>query len=554
MRFLKTYTLFLFALFAVSCIKYDMSYPRILAEFTEFTAEGAKSVTIDPATMTVFITLDEQSDLAQVKVQSVALNEKASFKGGDLPSVLDLRNPYKVTLSMYQDYIWTIKAEQPVERYVKCANQVGDASISVNRREVYVYISMSQRLKYLEIKDMKLDLVGSEVLSTTGYHVEDNVSVEKTLDCSFPMILDCTNARTFAVQTRTGVEEWKLIAIPVEVPAQISSVSPWTWSADVSATFDGTSEPPVIMYKQLDQTEWLSVPEENVTVDGIDYSVHIDGLEPLTQYEVKLIFLGEDLPGTTFMTCAPVQLPNFNFDQWWSPDNGALWYPYAQGADPTVWDSANAGTAGFGLGSSTVPETNDVVSGKAVRMTSKYAAVKFAAGNLFTGKFRSVVGTSGADLDWGVPFTSRPKALKGWYKYQPALVNYKGNAKVENPTEYDQGQLQVLLVETDSPYRVLPVKVDGKTTNGPTYKDQNTIIDLATHETVIARGLRNLTISDSDSDGNADWVEFVLPLEYRDTRTPTYVVVTAASSYLGDFFTGGDGSVLMIDELEFVYE
>lgn len=543
MRFLKTYVLFLFAFFAVSCIEYNMSYPRILAEFTEFNAEGARSVIIDPATMTVAITLEEEADLAQVKVENIALNDKASFKNGDFPSVLDLRNPYQVTLSLYQDYIWTIKAEQPIDRYVRCSNQVGDASFNVSQREVYVYISMSQRLKYLEIKEMKLDLIGSEV-----------VSVENSLDCSFPMVLDCTNARTFSVQTRSGVEDWKFIAIPVEVPAQITSVSPWTWSADVAATFDGTSEPPVIMYKKVDDTEWLSIPEENVSVDGINYNVHIDGLEQMTQYEVKLIFLGEELPGTTFTTCSPIQLPNSNFDQWWSPNNGTLWYPYGEGANPTIWDSANPGTAGFGLGSSTVPETEDVVSGKAVRMTSKYAAVKFAAGNLYTGKFRSVVGTSGADLDWGVPFASRPKALKGWYKYQPSLVNYKDNAKVENPTEYDQGQLQVLLVETDGPYKVLPVKKDGKTINGPTYKDQSTVIDLETHETVIARGLRNLTISDPDSDGNADWVEFVLPLEYRDTRIPTYVVVTAASSYLGDFFTGGDGSVLMIDELEFVYE
>ena len=533
MRFLKTYTLFLFALFAVSCIKYDMSYPRILAEFTEFTAEGAKSVTIDPATMTVFITLDEQSDLAQVKVQSVALNEKASFKGGDLPSVLDLRNPYKVTLSMYQDYIWTIKADQPVERYVKCANQVGDASISVNRREVYVYISMSQRLKYLEIKDMKLDLVGSEVLSTTGYHVEDNVSVEKTLDCSFPMILDCTNARTFAVQTRTGVEEWKLIAIPVEVPAQISSVSPWTWSADVSATFDGTSEPPVIMYKQLDQTEWLSVPEENVTVDGIDYSVHIDGLEPLTQYEVKLIFLGEDLPGTTFMTCAPVQLPNFNFDQWWSPDNGSLWYPYAQGADPTVWDSANKGAATF-IGSSTTPEEQDVISGKALRMESKYAVIAFAAGNIYTGKFGQIAGV-GAILDWGTPFSSRPSGLKGYYKYTPKPIN-RVKAPYENiKGQMDKCQIQIFLTDWDTTFEI-------NTTAGK-------FVDFANDEHIIAYAKLE---TDQQTDG---YVEFNLPLEYRDKyRKPKFIVISCCSSYLGDYFTGGEGSVLLIDEFELLYE
>ena len=532
-----------------------MSYPRILAQFETFEVEGAVNVDIDPTTQTVTVSLDELSDLKSVKVTAVELNENSVFSDGDFPQVLDLTKPFHVTLSMYQDYEWTVKGAQNVDRYVRCANQVGTASFNAERCEAYIYVSMSQRLKYLIIDTMKLELEGSSILTTTGYETIDNLSTQVTKDCAFPMVLDCTSARKFAVRTRDGqVKEWTLTAIPVEVAAQITDVAAWTWSADIFATFDGTSEPPVMTYKKVSGTEWLTIPEENITVDGINYNVHLSGLDEATEYEVKLYFNGEELPGTSFMTGTSAQLPNFSFDNWWTPNGGGLWYPYAEDAAETVWDSANAGTAGFGLGSSTVPEEEDVRSGKAVKMTSKYVAVKFAAGNLFTGKFRSVVGTSGADLDWGVPFTSKPKALKGWYKYSPALVNYVENKKVADPKNYDQGQIQVLLVETDSPYRVLPVKIDGKTTNGPTYKDETKIIDLETDKTVIARGVLNLNISDSDGDGQAEWLEFELPLEYRDYRKPTYVVVTAASSYLGDFFTGGDGSVLMIDELEFVYE
>lgn len=554
MRLRHINILALVILLMTSCIEYDMSYPRILAQFLKFDVDGAENVHIDPTTMTVTVELEEEADLSQVRVTSVELNDNASFKDEAMPEVLDLRTPYHIMLSTYQDYSWTIYGKQDIDRYVKCVNQVGQASFLPESREAYVYVSMSQRLKYLRIDDMKLALAGSEILSTTGLVTVDNAVVEQTQDCDFPMILDCTNARKFSVRTRTGIEEWTLTAIPVKVPAQITSVAAWTWSADIYATFDGTSEPPVLMYKKLSDQQWQQVSQENVTIDGINVNAHIAELEQMTEYEVKLIFLGEELPGSTFTTGSPAQLPNFSFDDWWTPDNGGLWYPYAENADPTVWDSANTGTAGFGLGSSTVPETDDVKSGKAVKMTSKYVAVKFAAGNLFTGVFNKVLGTSGADLDWGVPFTSRPKALKGWYKYQPALVNYEGNKKVDNPSKYDQGQLQVLLVETDSPYRVLPVKVGDKTLNGPTYKDESSIIDLETDKTIIARGVVNIDSSDRDGDGVADWVEFELPLEYRDHRTPTYVVVTAASSYLGDYFTGGDGSVLMIDEFEFVYQ
>ena len=57
--------------------------------------------------------------------------------------------------------------------------------------------------------------------------------------------------------------------------------------------------------------------------------------------------------------------------------------------------------------------------------------------------------------------------------------------------------------------------------------------------------------SDVATDG---YQEFELELEYRDmTRTPKYVVISACGSYLGDYFTGGTGSLMYVDEFEFVY-
>ena len=542
-----------------SCIEYDMSYPRQLAEFSTFEVENALSVDIDPSTMTVNVTLNEAADMSVVHVTKVELKDNAVFKGGSFPEILDLSGaPYSVILSNTHDYRWTVKAVQPVERYIKCQNQVGEASFNIAEQEAYVYVSNSQRLKYLSFTDVKFELEGAVVESTTGLSILDGKVTEHTQNCSFPypadepVILDCTDRRTFKVLSRGKEYVWGLTVIPVEVPAQIVSVASWCWSADIQATFDGTSQPPVIQYKKVSDQEWIPVSEENIVVDGVNCHYHLADLEQGTDYEVKFIFAGEELPGVAFTTDTPQQLYNFDFDNWWSPDNGGLWYPYEQGTSAPTWDSANSGTAGFGLGSSTVPEDRN--GGKSVKMSSKYVVVKFAAGTLFTGKYNKTVGTVGADLDWGVPFTAKPKALKGKYKYQPALVNYEEN-KMVTTDRYDQGQIQVILIQTETPYRVLPVSVaGGKTLNGPTYKDETKLIDLESHETIIARGSMIFGITDSDNDGQADWVEFELPLEYRDFRTPTYVIVTAASSYLGDYFTGGDGSVLCVDEFEFIYE
>ena len=49
--------------------------------------------------------------------------------------------------------------------------------------------------------------------------------------------------------------------------------------------------------------------------------------------------------------------------------------------------------------------------------------------------------------------------------------------------------------------------------------------------------------------------EFRIDLEYRDlTRKPKYIVITACASKYGDYFTGGEGSKLLVDEFSLVYD
>jgi len=45
-----------------------------------------------------------------------------------------------------------------------------------------------------------------------------------------------------------------------------------------------------------------------------------------------------------------------------------------------------------------------------------------------------------------------------------------------------------------------------------------------------------------------------LPLVYRNDRTPEYIVIVAAASRYGDYFTGAVGSVLKVDEFQLVYD
>ena len=74
-------------------------------------------------------------------------------------------------------------------------------------------------------------------------------------------------------------------------------------------------------------------------------------------------------------------------------------------------------------------------------------------------------------------------------------------------------------------------------------------MDLDNDSGIIALGQLNSSNTDSG------YVKFTLPLVYRDaTRIPKYIVIAGASSRYGDYFTGGVGSVLHLDEFELVYD
>ena len=236
----------LVSLLAVSCFENDMSLPRILAQFTKFEVEGGLETVIDTDNRTVSLVIDEVSELAQLKVSNVELNEKAYFTDGKFPEVIDLTSPMDVMLSMYQNYDWTISAVQPVERYVYCANQIGEAIVKESERTVEIYISQSQRLNKLVVNKIKLERVGSVVKSTSGVEIVDPQSGRTELvtrDCEFPMTLDFNSPRQFNVEFQGNTYTWTVTAVPVEVAAEIKGIDARCYYAEVIATYGGGENP-----------------------------------------------------------------------------------------------------------------------------------------------------------------------------------------------------------------------------------------------------------------------------------------------------------------------
>lgn len=53
----------------------------------------------------------------------------------------------------------------------------------------------------------------------------------------------------------------------------------------------------------------------------------------------------------------------------------------------------------------------------------------------------------------------------------------------------------------------------------------------------------------------AEWTRFEFTIDYKSTsRVPKYILCTASASWLGDYFTGGNGSVLMLDDLRLEFD
>lgn len=178
--------------------------------------------------------------------------------------------------------------------------------------------------------------------------------------------------------------------------------------------------------------------------------------------------------------------------------------------------------------------------------------VKFAAGNLFTGYFAGLVGTTGGMVNFGRPFTARPTALRFWAKYKGGLITDVNGYPKDHPvskSDYDCGRVQIALgiwnKKTYGGSNDCPIQVN--TTNEATF------VDYTTDPSTLAYGEQ--LFQSSASDGLNEWKEYTIPLDFKDVDTvPTHIVISCAASMYGDYFTGCRTAALWIDKMEFVYE
>ena len=277
------------------------------------------------------------------------------------------------------------------------------------------------------------------------------------------------------------------------------------------------------------------------------------GLKPSTNYTYRVSANNSATPEQTFTTASAAQLENSSFDDWSIEGSGkqALYQPWAEGGNK-YWDTGNRGATTVGASNSTyVTEGGRTYA----NLESKYIVIKFAAGNIFTGEYLQTDGTNGI-LGFGRPFTSFPTKMQFDYCYKTAPVNRSGKwsdsyANYISKTMFDNMmgqpdscQIYIMLTDWD--------EEEFKGTKYPfvlrTRPSELHLMNLK-DEHVIAYAQMT-----QGNDVN-EWTTETLTLDYRiKNRTPKYVLVVASSSKYGDYFIGGEGAHLKLDNINLIYE
>lgn len=548
------------ALLLTACLEEDkLPLPWVKSEITTFEVEGQCDATgdgfaeaqIDKEKREVTLYVSDQVSLSKVKLKKFVVSNNAFVykemaDGGlvevthTLPNLDCSTGSARLLLKTYQEFWWKVSVQRVVQREVVVSNQVGDAIIDAASQTVVVYVTPEQDLKRVVIE--KFTLGGQH-----GRVYPDPTGTE----------VDFSRGRTYAVfeYGSETAQEWSVFVYNASsTTSTTAEVFPHSVRAYVSGNMqNGTI--PVVEYCEAGSGNWQVVPGEKVTVRTTSYEAVIEGLTPGKDYECRATADGVASQVASFHTADPAQLPNSSFDDWSTIDvNGRdLYQPWKAGDSP-FWDTGNRGAT-------TVGASNSIMGVEGSRtfahLQSKYIVIKFAAGNIFTGKYLETDGTNGV-LSFGQPFASFPTKLQLDYSFKTSTINKGGGKWDDSYGKYiSRATYDGLLGQPDS-CNVYVALIGDK--DEEVYKDVLYPFIVRTRpstlklfspnsDNVIAFG------SMTKGDDVPEWTTTTIPLQYRFTnRQPKYIVIVAASSKYGDYFVGGSETLLKIDNLKLLYE
>lgn len=543
-------------LFLTGCITNDIPYPVVVPHITSFDVQDAVKVEIDQDNQVITVHFAETSDIRRIQVRSVEIDEQEASLVKNVVGYHDFTSPFKFTIRTYADYEWTVKGVREVERYFTVKGQIGTSVIDAANCRAIATVGTKTPIDAIEVTSLKL---GPKDL--TEYSL------------SLSQMTDFTDGLSLEVTSFGLTEVWNLYIEQTDASVEISKLNPWTTEAYVTSIGVAGMENG-FMYREKGQQDWIEVNDADITADGGSFTAHIKGLKPETAYELYAVCGSDKTAVKEFVTAPDTAIPNGSFE-YASKVAGESYYKFY---DPDCgvpdgsfmfWGSGNGegsegvnGSANMGIVITYIDPLDKVDGKQSVRAQTSQMAGILAAGNLFTGQFAGLVGTSGGKVNFGRPWTVRPKAIRLYCKYMTGKMDIVGQNTPPGVTlikgeTYDRADIKVALGYWD-------YKKYGGTKNSPVHVDTtnpSTFVDFNTDKSTIGNG--NLTLYHDGYSLNGgqmttaatdQWVEYTIPINYRDIETlPTHIIISCAASQYGDYFSGCSSSKLWLDKVEAVY-
>ncbi len=535
-----------------SCaIENDIPYPIIEASIESMTVEGQRgadqntftAATINKSARTVTLYVNDGVDISHLQILSLKTTAGAELVVDDpnvcedyskfptsgfasLDSIplssnthVNFSQPVTFTLRTYQDYQWKVTVNQIIQRDIEIDGMT-DYVIDTTTRTVIIYVDPETDRTNLNVKKLNL---GGEY---------GRVSPDPTLQ------KDYSKPSTFNVSCswEEYSYEWTVYVYPDS--GESSSSSTEAFAMTTRATVNGkiqSGKTPVVEYRKESETSWITVPSANVNVSSNTFSATLTGLSASTTYKYRINVDGSIGSEQSFTTATATPLENGSFDEWSSEAaaNGTLWQPWSTSS---FWDTGNRGATTIADSNSVPTSETCNGSGKAVSLETKWVVMKLASGNIFTGSYVRTDGTNGV-LSFGREFKSFPSKLRINYKYTSATIDKIG----EDALEYLKGRpdschIYIALTDWNQPLEIRTRPSERQLFD----KNDSHVIAYAEY------------IS-GNSDSQYQQKDLVLNYRYTN-RTPKYILIVASASKYGDYFTGGVGSKLLVDNFELIYD
>ena len=339
-----------------------------------------------------------------------------------------------------------------------------------------------------------------------------------------------------AVRTNRATVSGTLVdpeALNPGVRYRVAGTSDWTFAALDASTVKAVSK-----RRGMSAARILRAP-------GKGFTMTLTGLQPGTRYEYQAV-AGEFASESQFFTTeGKFLIPNAGMEEWSNySDNSKVILPGA-GGERTFWDTGNHGSATMSV--NLTQSSSDMVHGGATsaRLRSQFVGLggfagKFAAGNLFAGTYLETQGTDGR-LEFGREYDgSHPDKLRVYCNYRPQAADKNGskNGKL-SLGEIDKGQIYIAL-------STAKVEVRTKKSNQKLFNPED--------PEIVAYG--EVTFDGNyGPDGALEALD--IPFNYyqkASSTKPLYLIIVCTASKFGDYFDGGEGSTMYLDDFELVYE